>query len=60
MSLVKICEVLDGCCDGKKVAVRGWVYRKREGKTMIFLLIRDSTGVIQCTVSRGSPAWSVA
>lgn len=60
MSLVKIREILDGCCDGKKVAVRGWVYRKREGKTMIFLLIRDSTGVIQCTARKDSPAWSDA
>src|SRR4030043_1421642 len=60
MSLVKICEILSGCCEGKKVAVRGWVYRKRESKEMIFLLVRDSTGFIQCTVKKDSPAWSEA
>ena len=60
MALVKIREILDGCYQDKKVAVRGWVYRKREGKELIFLLVRDSTGFIQCTVKKGSPAWSEA
>jgi asparaginyl-tRNA synthetase len=60
MALIKISKVLDGCCPDEKVAVRGWVYRKREGKELIFLLIRDSTGVIQCTVKKTSPCWSEA
>jgi len=60
MALVQIHEILDGCCEGKKVAVRGWVYRKRESKETIFLLVRDSTGFIQCTIKKGSPAWSEA
>src|SRR4030042_6534940 len=60
MAWVKICEILDGCHQDKKVAVRGWVYRKREGKELIFLLVRDSTGFIQCTVKKGSPAWNEA
>ncbi|KON32000.1 hypothetical protein AC478_01580 [miscellaneous Crenarchaeota group-1 archaeon SG8-32-3] len=60
MALVKIREVLDGCHENEKVAIRGWVYRKREGKTLIFLLVRDSTGFIQCTVKKGSPAWNEA
>jgi asparaginyl-tRNA synthetase len=60
MALVKINEILDGCCQEKKVAVRGWIYRKREGKELIFLLVRDSTGFIQCTVKKGSPAWNKA
>jgi asparaginyl-tRNA synthetase len=54
MALVKIREILDGRCENEKVAIRGWVYRKREGKTMFFLLVRDSTGFIQCTVKKGS------
>jgi asparaginyl-tRNA synthetase len=60
MALVKIREILDGQRENEKVSVRGWVYRKREGKEMIFLLLRDSTGVIQCTVKKTSPAWSEA
>lgn len=60
MALKKIREVLDGCCPDQKVQVRGWVYRKREGKSLIFLLIRDSTGVVQCTVKKDTPAWSEA
>ena len=60
MFLVKIREILDGCHKSKKVAIRGWVYRKREGKTLIFLLVRDSTGFIQCTVKKGSSTWNEA
>ena len=60
VSYVPIREILDGCCEGKKVAIRGWIYRRREGKETIFLLLRDSTGIIQCTVKMGSPAWSEA
>ena len=60
MVLVQIREILDGCCENKKVAVKGWVYRKRESKELIFLLVRDSTGFIQCTVKKTSSAWSEA
>jgi asparaginyl-tRNA synthetase len=60
MSLTKISDVLDGCCLDQKVAVRGWVYRKREGKELIFIVVRDSTGVIQCTIKKTSPSWSEA
>ena len=60
MALVKIREVLDGCHENQKVTIRGWVYRKREGKALIFLLIRDSTGFIQCTVKKDSLAWNEA
>ncbi|MGE5556207.1 MAG: asparagine--tRNA ligase [Methanocella sp.] len=60
MSLVKINQILDGNCTDQKVTVRGWVYRKREGKTLIFLVIRDSTGVIQSTIKKDSPCWETA
>src|SRR3972149_5676160 len=60
MGLVKIREVLDGCHVDKQVSVRGWVYRKREGKETIFLVGRASSGVIQCTIKKGSAAWSEA
>ncbi|MCW4004068.1 MAG: asparagine--tRNA ligase [Candidatus Bathyarchaeota archaeon] len=57
MALVKISQILEDKYTDQKIAVRGWVYRKREGKELIFLLIRDSTGVIQCTVKKNSPCW---
>jgi asparaginyl-tRNA synthetase len=60
MALLKIINVLSGCCSDQKVTIRGWVYRKREGKELIFLVIRDSTGVIQCTVKKTSPDWTEA
>jgi asparaginyl-tRNA synthetase len=61
MALVKIREILDGNCTDKQVSVRGWVYRKRQGKGLIFIVIRDSTGVIQCTVKKANAAaWAEA
>src|SRR3990170_6795613 len=60
MALVKIREILDGCYEDKKVVIRGWVYRKREGKETIFLVVRDSTGFIQCTIKKNSAVWSEA
>lgn len=58
--MVKIREILDGCHENQKVSIRGWVYRKREGKGMIFLVVRDSTGFIQCTVKKDTGAWTEA
>jgi len=60
MALKKISEVLAGGCPDQTVMVRGWIYRKREGKDLIFLVLRDSTGVIQCTVKKTSSAWGEA
>ena len=60
MRFMPIQSILDGKYEDKSVAIRGWVYRKREGKQTIFLVVRDSTGVIQCTVKADSPAWSEA
>ncbi len=60
MAIVKIRDILDGNCTDQTVTVRGWVYRKRQGKELIFLVVRDSSGVIQCTIKKDSPAWSEA
>jgi asparaginyl-tRNA synthetase len=60
MSLVPVEKILQGGFEDQRVKVRGWIYRKREGKQTIFLLLRDSTGVIQCTVKRGNAGWEDA
>ncbi len=60
MSSVPIQEILTGKLEDTKVAIRGWIYRKREGKQTIFLLIRDATGIIQCPVRKESLAWNEA
>jgi asparaginyl-tRNA synthetase len=60
MPFIPIAELLQGKHDDEKVTIRGWVYRKREGKQMIFLVLRDASGIIQCTVKADSPAWSDA
>jgi len=60
MSSTSIEDITSGCCEGKTVDVKGWVYRKRESKDVIFLVIRDATGIIQCTVKKKNPMWDVA
>ncbi len=35
-----------------KVAVRGWIYRERGSNKMKFLVIRDSSEIIQCVLAR--------
>ena len=60
MSPTSIEDIISGCCEGKPVDIQGWVYRKRQSKETIFLVIRDATGVIQCTVKKKSPLWQIA
>ena len=35
-----------------KVAIRGWVYRERGSNKMKFIVLRDSTNIIQCVISK--------
>ncbi len=37
----------------KEAQIRGWVYRKREQKEVVFVMLRDSSGIIQCTFKKG-------
>ena len=37
---------------GKEVKINGWIYRKREQKDKIFIVLRDSTDIIQCVVHK--------
>jgi len=60
MPFTTIDNILTGRFTGKKVHIRGWVYRKRESKDTIFAIIRDASGVIQCTIKKNSKAWKDA
>src|SRR3990172_168856 len=57
---IPIEETLSDKQQGKPVAIRGWVHRKRDQKELIFLAIRDSSGIIQAIVKKDSKAWKEA
>lgn len=42
-----------GARDGEEVELRGWVWRKRSHGKLLFIDLRDSTGVVQVAVSAG-------
>jgi len=50
-------DILSGKSD-KQVKVRGWIYRTRSSGKLAFVVVRDSTGIIQCTVSKQNVAES--
>jgi asparaginyl-tRNA synthetase len=60
MPIVQIGNILEGKHTGEQVTIRGWVYRKRESKDMVFILMRDATGVIQSTIKQDAEAWKDA
>ncbi len=52
MRYVKVEDVLTGECEGESVRIRGWVYRRRKTGGAAFVVIRDSTGILQCVAER--------
>lgn len=50
---MKFMSISDAMKRGKgKIAVRGWVYRERGSNEFKFIILRDSTDVIQCVLKR--------
>ena len=45
-------DILTGNYDGKEVELKGWIYRSRGSNKIRFIVIRDSTGHIQCVAKR--------
>ena len=35
-----------------KISLRGWVYRERKSKEKAFIVLRDSTNIIQCIINK--------
>ena len=48
----KIGSILGGAHNNQKVKVRGWVHRSRTSGGLAFIVVRDSSGVIQCAVKK--------
>ncbi|MDG6218389.1 MAG: asparagine--tRNA ligase [Candidatus Thermoplasmatota archaeon] len=47
-------EILKGGQIGQHITVRGWIYRTRSSGNIVFIVLRDATGIIQATVKRGN------
>jgi asparaginyl-tRNA synthetase len=51
---IKIEEILQGKKTEKEVDLRGWIYRARSSGNIVFMVIRDVTGIIQATIKKGN------
>jgi asparaginyl-tRNA synthetase len=45
--------------EGKEVVLNGWVANKREGKGIVFILLRDGSGFCQCVISSSDVGESI-
>ncbi|MGD2201106.1 MAG: asparagine--tRNA ligase [Candidatus Bathyarchaeota archaeon] len=52
MGFLDIADILAGGCDGKEVSVRGWINNSRSSGGIMFIILRDGTGLLQCTFNR--------
>lgn len=50
----KVEEILTGEYTGKSIHLRGWIYRTRSSGNIVFMVLRDVTGVLQATVKKGN------
>jgi len=39
--------------DGQEVTVQGWVYNRTDKGKLVFLLVRDGSGFVQCVAFKG-------
>ena len=49
---ISIQEAMDK--DSGEVSIRGWVYRERKSNKFVFIVLRDSSNIIQCVIKKGS------
>lgn len=50
---VDVSSILSGGHQGERMAIRGWLLNKRSSGGIHFLLVRDGTGIVQCTIKKG-------
>ncbi len=52
MKTTWISDILEGKHDGQKVELKGWIKRSRGSNKIRFVVLRDSTGSIQCVTKK--------
>ncbi|MFQ5909393.1 MAG: asparagine--tRNA ligase [Thermoplasmata archaeon] len=50
--MARIKEILQGKHSGRNVNVHGWIHRTRSSGGLVFIVIRDSSGLLQVTVNK--------
>src|SRR5437660_6695382 len=64
MTYVEDIRIRGEALSGSEITLQGWVYNYRTaGKKLIFLQLRDGTGIIQCVISQAevtAAAWEAA
>ena len=50
----KIKEILISNKTGKTINLRGWIYRTRSSGNIVFMVVRDSSGILQATIKKGN------
>ncbi len=51
---VTVSKLIEGALEGKTVRLRGWLHNRRSSGGILFVLLRDGSGVLQCTMRRDS------
>ncbi len=47
-----ISDVIRSGKEGSEYSIRGWIYRTRSSGSIVFSVIRDQSGIMQCTVKK--------
>ncbi len=47
-------DIIQGSKTGKKINIRGWIYRTRSSGNIVFMVIRDNGGILQATIKKGN------
>ena len=45
-------EMISSGREGESFDIRGWIYRTRSSGSIVFAVMRDATGIVQCTVKK--------
>ncbi len=63
MARMSITDAVKKAGTGKVVELAGWVHRKREGGGLIFVVVRDRTGILQVAIKKAEvdqKSWDAA